>query len=445
MSTEKDLNQRLSFIGMDAKLKANLREARGLVIEAMPEILDGFYDHLMTYPAMARMFPTPDVRVHAKSMQIKHWDVILDGRFDQTYVDSVSRIGRTHARLGLEPRWYIAGYSLLLGGLVKAIETRFKSGRFDKTAPARKAGLMQAVITAALLDMDFAISVYLDSGIQTKQETLDRMGEAFRSIVTTVSSAAGDLETTADTLARMATTTRQLTDTVANSSEEASSNVQSVATASDELAASIAEIGRQAQESSRIAGEAVQQAERTDARIGALSTASARIGDVLKLITAIADQTNLLALNATIEAARAGEAGKGFAVVAQEVKALAGQTAKAIDEIGGQINAMQSATSDSVAAVKEIGQTIERLSGISEAIAHAVEQQSAATSLITVSVAQAARGTEEVATAIGSVREGAVGTGSASDEVLGSARTLSAESLRLNHEVETFLESVRAV
>ncbi|MGU3496931.1 protoglobin domain-containing protein [Xanthobacteraceae bacterium A53D] len=440
-----DLRERLRFVGMDASLKASLREARGLVTAAMPAILDGFYTHLMAYPAMARFFPTPDVQAHAKAMQIKHWDVILNGTFDETYVASVTRIGRTHARLGLEPRWYIGGYSLLLAGLTTAIETNFKVGRFDRKAAERKTMLLNAVSTAALLDMDFAISVYLDSGIEAKQESLDRMSAAFRGIVTSVSTTAHDLENTASSLADMAQGTRVLTATVVSSSEEASSNVQSVATASDELAASIAEIGRQVQDSSRIAGEAVRQAERTDERIAQLSSASARIGDVLRLITAIAEQTNLLALNATIEAARAGEAGRGFAVVAQEVKALAGQTAKAVEEIGGQIAAMQSATSESVAAVKEIGQTIERLSGISDVIAHAVEQQSNATSLITANVAQAARGTEEVATAIGAVREGAVGTGTASDEVLGSAKRLSVESQRLNDEVEAFLDSVRAV
>ncbi|WP_332117777.1 globin-coupled sensor protein [Azorhizobium caulinodans] len=443
--TQESLSQRLNFIGMDKALQASLREARDLVVAAMPKILDGFYDHLMTYPDMARMFPTAAVRAHAKAMQIKHWGVILDGRFDAAYVESVTRIGQTHARLGLEPRWYIAGYALLLSGLVTAIETGFKAGRFDRTAPERKARLIEAVITAALLDMDFAISVYLDAGIKAKRETLDRVGAAFRSIVTTVSDAAAHLETTAASLADTAQSTRALSSAVASSSEQASSNVQSVATASDELAASINEISRQVRESSRIAGEAVEQAQRTDERIRELSSASARIGDVLKLITAIAEQTNLLALNATIEAARAGEAGRGFAVVAQEVKALASQTAKAIEEIGGQITSMQSATQDSVSAVKEIGHTIERLAGISETIAHAVDSQTEATSMITANVARAAVGTEEVATAIASVRTQAVNTGSASEEVLGSARMLSSESQRLNEEVETFLKTIDVV
>ena len=179
------------------------------------------------------------------------------------------------------------------------------------------------------------------------------------------------------------------------------------------------------QESSRIAGEAVKQAEKTDDRIEELSQAAGRIGDVVKLITAIAEQTNLLALNATIEAARAGEAGRGFAVVASEVKALAAQTAKATDEIGTQIAGMQAATQDSVAAIKEIGGTIKPISEIASTIAAAVEEQGAATQEIARNVQQAAQRTGEVAGNITDVNRGAGETGSASAQVLSSAQSLS--------------------
>jgi methyl-accepting chemotaxis protein len=165
---------------------------------------------------------------------------------------------------------------------------------------------------------------------------------------------------------------------------------------------------------------------------------------VVKLITAIAEQTNLLALNATIEAARAGEAGRGFAVVAQEVKALAAQTAKATDEISSQIAGMQSATGESVAAIKEIGTTINRISEIASTIAAAVEEQGAATQEIARNVQQAASGTTQVAANIGDVNKGAAETGSASSQVLSSAQALSSEGNRLKLEVDNFLNSVRA-
>jgi methyl-accepting chemotaxis protein len=188
------------------------------------------------------------------------------------------------------------------------------------------------------------------------------------------------------------------------------------------------------QASSKIAGEAVRQAEQSDARINELSKASGRIGDVIIL----------LALNATIEAARAGEAGKGFAVVAQEVKALAAQTAKATDEIGTQIAGMQTATQESVTAIKEIGGTIGKISEIASTIAAAVEQQGAATQEISRNITKAAQGTTQVVTNITDVNRGAGETGTASTHVLSSAKALSGEIQRLKREVERFLGTVRA-
>jgi methyl-accepting chemotaxis protein len=276
------------------------------------------------------------------------------------------------------------------------------------------------------------------------QKLADEFERAVGNIVNTVSSAATELEASAGTLTRSAATTEKLTSVVAEASEEASVNVQSVATATEEMTTSIGEIGRQVQESSRIAGDAVSQAEKTDSRINALAEAAGRIGDVVKLITAIAEQTNLLALNATIEAARAGELGKGFAVVAQEVKALATQTAKATDEIGAHIRGMQTATQESVAAIKEIGGTIGRISEIASTIAAAVEQQGAATQEISRNVQQAAQGTQQVASNITEVNRGAAETGSASSQVLGSAKSLANESSRLKVEMAKFLETVRA-
>jgi methyl-accepting chemotaxis protein len=262
-------------------------------------------------------------------------------------------------------------------------------------------------------------------------------------IVGTVFSASAGLEDAAKMLTKTAETTEQLSGLVATASNEASTNVRSVASAADELSASVSEVGRQVQESSQIARDAVVQAAKTDQRINELFQVSQRIGDVVKVITAIAAQTNLLALNATIEAARAGASGKGFAVVAQEVKALAAQTAKATDDIGSQIAGMQAATLDSVAAIKEIGGTIDRVAGIAATMAAAVEEQGAAIREIARNVQEAANGTIQVATNITDVNRGAAATGSASAQVLASARSLSGDSNRLKIEVQKFVELVR--
>jgi methyl-accepting chemotaxis protein len=259
-----------------------------------------------------------------------------------------------------------------------------------------------------------------------------------------VQNASGDLERVAHQLTDTARTTADLSGLSAVASEKASEHVRAAAAASNELSSSIAEISRRVQESNGIAAEAVRQAAATDQRITELSEAGARIGDVVKLITTIAEQTNLLALNATIEAARAGDAGRGFAVVAQEVKSLAGQTAKATEEISSQIANMQLATQESVGAIKAIGQTIERISGIANSISAAVEQQRAATQNIAQSVQAAASGTADVAVNTGDAAKGARETGETSSWMFASAQALSGESLHLKAEVEKFLDGVRA-
>jgi methyl-accepting chemotaxis protein len=272
----------------------------------------------------------------------------------------------------------------------------------------------------------------------------DEFEAAVGAIVSNVSASAVQLEQAAGTLTRTAETTQSLSSQVADASEEASSNMQSVATATEELSTSVDEIGRRVRDSNRITEAAVRQAQETDGRIGKLSRAAQEIGDVVKLITAIAEQTNLLALNATIEAARAGDAGRGFAVVASEVKSLASQTAKATDEISNHIAGMQGATQESVAAIKEIGGTIGQISSIASAIAGAVEQQSSATQEIARNVQNVAQGTHEAAANIMQVNRGATETGSASEEVLNSAKMLSSESTRLRQELDRFMANIRA-
>jgi len=267
---------------------------------------------------------------------------------------------------------------------------------------------------------------------------------SFDGEIAKLTSSAGQMQGIAQAMMAAAEETSRQSTAVAAASEQASTNVQTVASASEELAASVAEITRQVAQSSQIARNAADEASRTNAQVQSLAETANRIGDVVRLINDIASQTNLLALNATIEAARAGEAGKGFAVVASEVKTLANQTAKATEEIGSQIAAIQGATVEAVSAIKSIGATISDINDIAATIASAVEQQGAATREIAANVQQAASGTQEVSSNIAGVSQAASDTDAAANQVLAAAGALSEQSNDLRAEVEGFLRKVRA-
>ncbi len=284
--------------------------------------------------------------------------------------------------------------------------------------------------------------------MEQRKVELNRFVEAFRAkiggIIEQVLNSSGQFEKDATQLSKTAHSTAEMSGQSASASRQASEHVRSAAAASNELSESIVEISRRVQDSNSVAADAVKQADATDQRMVELSAAGDRIGDVVKLITSIAEQTNLLALNATIEAARAGDAGRGFAVVAQEVKNLAGQTAKATDEISSHIVNMQRATGELVDAIKAIGLTIERISEITTSISAAVEEQGTATQSIAQGVQAAASGTIEVAENVERVARGAGDTETTSNQMLKSARALSEVSTHLRDEVEKFLDSVRA-
>jgi methyl-accepting chemotaxis protein len=284
--------------------------------------------------------------------------------------------------------------------------------------------------------------------IERRKAELNQFVEDFRAkiggIIERVLNSSGRFEKDAQQLSVTALSTAEMSGQSAGASRQASEHVRGAAAASNELSQSIVEISRRVQESNGVTADAVKQADATDERMTELSAAGDRIGDVVKLITSIAEQTNLLALNATIEAARAGDAGRGFAVVAQEVKTLAGQTAKATDEISAHIVNMQRATGESVSAIKAIGQTIERISEITTSISSAVEQQGTATKSIAEGVQAAASGTLNVADNIEHVARNARETGATSGLMLKSAQELSEVSSHLKDEVEKFLDSVRA-
>jgi methyl-accepting chemotaxis protein len=272
----------------------------------------------------------------------------------------------------------------------------------------------------------------------------DKFEATVGSVIEAVTSASTELQATAQSLSATAEETTQQSTAVAAASEQTAQNVQTVAAAAEELSSSIREISNQVVESTRIVGGAVTQAEDTNAKVKGLFEAAQKIGDVVTLINEIASQTNLLALNATIEAARAGEAGKGFAVVASEVKNLATQTAKATEEIAGQVKSIQDSTGSAAQAIQAITSTIGRVNEISTTIASAVEEQGAATQEISRNVQQASTGTAEVSSNIVGVTQASQQTSAGSTQVLGAATELARNGERLKRDVESFLHSIRA-
>ena len=258
-----------------------------------------------------------------------------------------------------------------------------------------------------------------------------------------VASCSTELDGTARSMSGIAENSKSQVATAAAATEEASSNVQTVAAAAEELSKSIDEIARQVEQATSVAREAVDQAQHTNTTVGELAQLANRIGEVVNLIQDIAEQTNLLALNATIEAARAGEAGKGFAVVASEVKALANQTAKATEEIGEQVTAIQEASGGAAQAIQAIGRVINKVEEVNAGIASAVEEQRAATGEIARNVQEAAQGTQEVSRSMSEVSGAATETEGAAAEVLEAVKEVSQQSDALRDQVEKFLTEVR--
>jgi methyl-accepting chemotaxis protein len=282
---------------------------------------------------------------------------------------------------------------------------------------------------------------------EARQARIDELtsgfGDTVEETLSAVTAQSSEMETSASSMNEIARQTLDESVTVAGAADQATSSVQTVASAANELSSSISEISRQVSHSAEISGKAVEAADGTNQTIRELSSAAERVGEVVSLINDIAEQTNLLALNATIEAARAGDAGKGFAVVASEVKNLASQTAKATEDIGNQIGAIQGTTEDAVKAIEGISTTIREMNEISSSIATAVEEQGAATSEISRNVQEAARGTENVSSSIMTVKSGSEQTGDASSDVLNASRQLSERFQGLRADVEQFLNNIK--
>ena len=354
---------------------------------------------------------------------------------------------------GLSAHLPIAG-GALAGSSITALHPTLAAHAADLADPARLPWRAKITIGPETLDLRASAvhdraGLYLGPMLTLTVITAQmRLADGFErdviSVAESVASSSGDVQINARAVSAAAEDASRQTTLVASAAEEASSNLQTISTAAEELASSISEIGRQIEIASSATSKAVQETEQTDKAVESLAETAAKVSRVVDLITEIAAQTNLLALNATIEAARAGDAGKGFAIVASEVKNLANQTAKATEEIGAQIDEMQSATTAAVSAIRGIGKTVSAVNEIAGAIAAAVTEQSAATAEIARNVEQAARGTEDVSRTIVDVSRATSATGDAAGQLLEASSGLNEQAATLRREVDTFLLEVRA-
>ncbi|MBL8570449.1 MAG: globin-coupled sensor protein [Phreatobacter sp.] len=437
------LASRLAFHGIDEATTHALRLAWVDIKDDLPRILTNFYAHLGAVPNLAQMIGSQQGRL--VGAQTKHWERLFSGSFDNIYEEGVRRIGLTHHRIGLEPSWYIGGYSFVMKELYGVI---VKSYRFR---PAVATARLRAITSAIMVDIDLAISVYQEVLMAERQQR----GEALSTAIATFSSgvterlarseeAGSQLKVCAEALDVATQRSLGEVETVNDAARLTAGNVQAGAAATEQLSCSVREIGQQSTHSAEVARQAAADAAVVTEAISALARRADEIGEVVELINSIADQTNLLALNATIEAARAGEAGRGFAVVASEVKALAGQTAKATTDISTRIGQMQSATGEAVKRISDIAQVIDQLSSIAVSIASAVEEQTAATSDIARTMQDSSLNTQKVSSGVEQLSHVAAQVQSTGKDLSKARQSLTEQIGGLRAEIDTFLEKAKA-
>ncbi|MDR3508210.1 MAG: methyl-accepting chemotaxis protein [Caulobacteraceae bacterium] len=475
------LSDRLNFMELSPEAQQHLRAIKPVIGAALPGALDAFYGQVQAYPETRRFFSGASMIAGAKNRQLAHWDIISSGRFDQDYVRAVTTVGETHARIGLEPRWYIGGYALLMQSLIGAVvEARWPRGGLGskKGASARQVTAeLGALAKATLLDMDYAISVYLEAAEKARLAAEAEVLAAERSTVVNsvgegmASLAAGDLtyrmsnsipseyaklrddfnaamtrleqtigvvgEKThgisagADQIARAS-------DDLSHRSERQAASLEETAAALDQITAAVRKTAQGAEQASEVVNGAKNDAQKSGAVVAQavramdqIEGSSKQISQIIGVIDEIAFQTNLLALNAGVEAARAGDAGRGFAVVAQEVRALAQRSAEAAKEIKALISASSQQVGEGVSLVGETGTAL-------QSIVAKVAEIDALISEIAGSAKEQATGLNEVNTAVNQMDQLVQQNAAMVEESTAAAHSLKGEAEGLARLVSNF-------
>jgi methyl-accepting chemotaxis protein len=483
MATQDDIRakhrMRLDFLGFGDAEKALLKSLQPMVRECIGGALDVFYKKVKETPETAHFFREDAHMNAAKGRQASHWEVISTGVLDDDYVKSVTTVGKTHARIGLEPRWYIAGYALVLENLIHATMSRRWPGLFGKSKADGLASEIAVIVKAALLDMDYAISVYLEALSEQREqaEAARRNAEAEQQVALKELGrvldllSQGDLETrlppgmpenftgmvkdynnSVEALRQSISTVRLAAQQICGTSQEISkatadlsrrteqqaASIEESSAALHELSESVSITAKGARKAADVTGDALSVARSSGtivseavAAMGGIERSSAEIAKIISVIDEIAFQTNLLALNAGVEAARAGEAGRGFAVVAQEVRELAQRSANAAKEIktiiaesSNQVQTGVSLVNRSGESLGDIVQRVQELDKIIRGIAAATGEQSA--------------GLAEVSSAIGDMDTITQQNASMVDKTSQQIANMSVEVQRLSEALQGF-------
>jgi methyl-accepting chemotaxis protein len=478
-SNNADLKNRLRFLGLDDKGRETLRRMGPLIRANIGGALEIFYDKIRKVPETAAFFRSEDHIRSAKSRQEDHWGIVGTAEYTESYVEGVTKVGKAHARIGLEPRWYIGGYALVLEQLIHAVARDRWPSRFGRQKAPQLADEISVVMKAAMLDMDYSISVYLDIlAAERKQAEETRLRAeaeqatalaALRAVLTKL--AAGDLEarlpsdlpanfaemardynasvdalrttigtvrSSADEIFKSTSAIAEATDDLAQRTEQQAAGLEESTAALHELTQNVTLTADGAQKAAQVVGVALDEARvseqvvsRAVDAMGAIEKSSDAISKIIGVIDEIAFQTNLLALNAGVEAARAGEAGRGFAVVAQEVRELAQRCANAAREIKSLISQSSTQVNSGVGLVNNAGDALKQIIVRIGEINHIVGTIAAA-------AADQSGGLREVNTSIASMDQITQRNAAMVEETSAQTATLGEEAERLLAALQGF-------